>query len=154
MGVPLRQCHFCLSDTVHNTDGRGLAPDPGAFLGRDGREHGPKEVEQTRLLDLLHRLLCCVSLLLCQHLRGADNHHVPGAGRGGSARGRRGQEPEVVHGVRAQCEADAPLRARRQEWLELQVLPAVHVAALRELHSLFDHHKHGDSDDEGELTAE
>ena len=39
-------------------------------------------------VDLLHRLLHRVPVLLRKHLRGAHHHHIPGAG-GGGAPGRR-----------------------------------------------------------------
>ena len=51
---------------------------------------------QNWALNILHCLLRCLSLLLCQHLRCLDHRHLQRAGRG-RAWGRHGQEPEVLH---------------------------------------------------------
>ena len=51
---------------------------------------------QNWALNILHCLLRCLSLLLCQHLRCLDHRHLQRAG-GGWAWGRHGQEPEILH---------------------------------------------------------
>ena len=53
-------------------------------------------IEKDRNVNLLHRLLHRVSLLLRQHIRGADHHHFPGAGRGRAPRWRDRQESGLM----------------------------------------------------------
>ena len=59
---------------------------------------GPRTnpVVQNWALNILHCLLRCLSLLLCQHLCCLDHRHLQRAGRG-RAWGRHGQEPEILH---------------------------------------------------------
>lgn len=52
-----------------------------ALGGRDGRGQRSEPREQDGDVHLLRHLLCRLSLLLRQHLRGPYHHHLPRAGR-------------------------------------------------------------------------
>lgn len=51
-----------------------------ALCRRDRRRQGSKSRQQDGNVNLLCHLLCCLPLLLCQHLCGSHHHHVPRAG--------------------------------------------------------------------------
>lgn len=65
---------------------------PQALCGCHLRRRGSKSRLSHGDVHLLRGLLCGFSLLLRQHLRGFDHHHLPGAGRQGHVGVQPGEE--------------------------------------------------------------
>lgn len=79
--LPLRQRYGSNADVVCRTNGRGLASNLAEFNGCHLRGQGTHTELSHRNVSLLHYILHRVSILLRQHIRGLDYHHLPGAGR-------------------------------------------------------------------------
>jgi len=79
--LSLRQRDGGHANVVRCPDRRRLATDLAKFDGGHIRGPGPYPELSYRNVHFLHRLFHRLSILLRQHLRGLDYHHVPGAGR-------------------------------------------------------------------------
>ena len=118
----------------------------------------------------LRHLLYCFSVLFCQHIRGPDYYHVPGARRERACR-RWGQQEsgkkfaqyilkacklhvfaieEILHGLCYKCQAPAAVCAHKQVWNKVQNLAAGQLVGLWIFYTLFDHCQHTYSYDESE----
>lgn len=65
---------------------------PSALHRRHGGKHGAESRQPDGDVGLLRGLLCGFPILLRQHLRGSDHHHLPGAGRQDDPRVQSGEK--------------------------------------------------------------
>lgn len=79
--LSLRQRDGGHANPVRRPDRRRLAADLAELDGCHIQRKGPHPELSYRNVHFLHRILHRLSILLRQHLRGLDHHHVPGAGR-------------------------------------------------------------------------
>uniref|UniRef100_A0A8D8K4Z8 (northern house mosquito) hypothetical protein n=1 Tax=Culex pipiens TaxID=7175 RepID=A0A8D8K4Z8_CULPI len=122
--LQLRQRRDRHVDPVCGANRRRMATSASELDGSYLRGPGTNPKLPHRNVHLLHRVLCRVSVLLREHFRCLDYHHLPGAGRGRAAGRRNRQESEILHRLH---DRSAPARAvHPDEALRLQVHRVAH----------------------------